>query len=211
MKGENCRLRDVPRGRRLEHFLAYYKWKMLLFVIFGTSAAYIAYGMLQPYPEIRVLWLSETYSLQAEFDIRDWMEGLDWDLNNDNKITHTLTYIDFDRPYGELSYDTKSEITILVAGQEYSFFLVNGMAMEWMEDNGILGTWGDIGIAGVLEKEYLVVPFSRLAGYSSQEKGVFGEVFLCVTPKPGEGGRLAEYEKQSQALRMLLAASCLLE
>lgn len=211
MKGEFRRLQEMPPGKRLEYVFTYYKWRALLLVIVGCSVAYVLYGMLQPRPEVKILWLSDKYSLQAEFDVRDWVEGLEWDLNGDQRVSHTLTYIDFDRPYDELDSTAKTETTVLVAGQDYSFFMVNELAKEWMKANGILGTRGDIGLTGGDEKEYLAIPMTSLAGFSSQEKHVFEGVYLCVGSKPETDERHKRYEEQGRALRVLLQASAVLE
>ena len=103
MKGKKYRLRDVPRGQRLRHFFHYYK----LHVFFGAAILILLgqmlYAFLTPQPEVRVMWLSDQYTANCEYALRDTLKSLDWDLNGNGRVDTQLTYICFDRSYHDLS------------------------------------------------------------------------------------------------------------
>ena len=201
MKDKKYRLRDVPRGQRLRHFFHYYK----LHVFFGAALlillGQVLYAFLTPQPEVRVMWLSDQYTANCEYALRDTLKSLDWDLNGNGRVDTQLTYICFDHSYHDLSYDTKSELTVLAAGQTYSFYLVNDYAKSWMEENDILAHWSDIGIE---QDGFAAVPVSQLSVFSGQYEQPLQSLWLCIPSPPADPADQAEYQRQAEALRRLL-------
>ena len=205
MSDKRYRLRDIPKGRRLEHFLQYYKLRTFFCLAAAVMVGYALYGIFKPYPDLQVMWLSDRYSLECEFRLRETLEGLGWDPDGDGQGGVMLTYIDFDREYQALSYEKKTELTVLVAGQEYSFFLVNSLAKDWMAENELLATWEEAGFSGPGAKKPLAIPLSRLEAFSHPALELMAHDFLCLTPPPFEEDKGPEYQRQTQALRGFLA------
>ena len=206
MSDKTYRLRDIPKGERLAHFLHYYKLQTFLAVVLVIIVGYTVYGFFQPRPDLQVMWLSGDYDLDCEFELRENLEAMDWDTNGDGTVRVLLTYVDFDRDYQELSYETRSELVTLVAGQDYSFFLANGFARDWMAEHDILAAWGDIGAEGPGAEAPLAVPVSRIGALAGDHAQPLEDLFLCVKspPEDGDEGRLAEYRTQAAALARLL-------
>ncbi|MDE6454684.1 MAG: hypothetical protein K2L38_01955 [Dysosmobacter sp.] len=205
MKDKRYRLRDIPKGKRLRHFLTYYKPHLFFALAAAVLLGHALYGLLKPKADLQVMWLSDQYTMNCEYALRDLLESLDWDVNGDGKTNLMLTYIDFDREYSQLSYDVKSEITILTAGQEYSFFLVNGCALSWMRENDILASWEEVGAPAGTDG-CAVVPLSRMEAFSGDFLAPLRDCFLCVTPEPEEPSARAEYRLQTEALHRFLSA-----
>ena len=205
MSDKKYRLRDVPKGKRLRHFLTYYKPHIFFTLAAALLLGHTLYGLLKPRADLQVMWLSDQYTMDCEYALRDVLEAMDWDTNGDGKTRVLLTYIDFDRDYHELSYDTKSELTVLVAGQEYSFFLVNDYALAWMKENGLLATWEEIGVTDRPGEETVAIPLSELPAFSGDFLSPLREAYLCVTPPPADEKAQAEYQRQTEALRRFLA------
>ena len=207
MSDKKYRLRDIPKGERLAHFLNYYKLRTFFLLVFAVMVGYTLYGIFKPRPDLQVMWLSDRYSLECEFQLRKTLEGLNWDTDGDgNSGGAMLTYIDFDREYQALSYEVKTELTVLVAGQEYSFFLVNELARDWMEENELLATWEEAGISGPGAERYLAVPVKQMEAFSPPPLEQMSHNCLCVTPPPFEESKLPEYRRQTRVLREFLAA-----
>lgn len=205
MNDRKYRLRDIPKEKRLNHFLTYYKPHIFFAFAAVLLLGHTLYGLLKPKADIQVMWLSDKYTMNCEYALRNLLESLDWDTNGDGETHLLLTYIDFDRDYHQLSYDTMSELTILTAGQEYSFFLVNDYALSWMRENDILATWEEIGVLDEGDG-YVVVPLSRMEEFSSDFLAPLQEAYLCVTPPPADLSAQAEYLRQTEALRRFLSA-----
>lgn len=210
MSDKKNRLWDIPKGKRLQHFLTYYKPHMFFTVMAVLLVGHTLYGLLKPKADLQVMWLSDQYTMNCEYALRDVLESLDWDTNEDGETNLLLTYIDFDRDYHELSYDTKSELTVLVAGQEYSFFLVNAYAQAWMAENDILATWEEIGVTGAQADAYVAVPLSQMDAFSSDFLAPLREAYLCVTPPPADAEAQTEYQRQTEALRRFLSTQGIL-
>ena len=204
MSDKTYRLRDIPKGQRLKHFFTYYKLRTFLCLAFAVLIGYGLYGIFRPPSDLQVMWLADGYSLECEFELRENLEALDWDTNGDGHVGLMLTHIDFDRDYHELSMDTMSELTILVASQQYSFFLAGPYAQAWMADNEILGTWSDLGIEGPYAKEPVAVPLSGIREFSGTYTQPLEDVCLCITPAPEDPDALEAYERQAAALYRLL-------
>lgn len=196
------RWRDLKKGERLEYFWMYYKYHLFFGVILAFLLGYTLYGILKPKPDLQVMWMSERYTPQCEYALRDVLEGLDWDTNGDGRTEVMLTYVDFDMNYHDLSYSVKSEISVLVAGQEYSFFLVNGYARDWMLENDLAADWGDLGAEEMEAGEPVFIPVEELDCFSSDELEPLAGTFLC-SAHPAEG-KEEEYLRQTEALRGFL-------
>ena len=201
MKDKKYRLRDVPRGQRLKHFFHYYKLHLFFGVALLVLLGQTAYAFLTPQPEVRVMWLSDRYTANCEYALRDTLKSLDWDLNGNGRIDTQLTYICFDQPYHDLSYDTKSELTVLAAGQTYSFYLVNDYAKAWMEENDILAQWSDIGVE---QDGFAAVPVSQLPAFSGEYEEPLQSLWLCVPSPTSDQSDQADYQLQAEALRRFL-------
>ncbi len=197
MSDKRYRLRDVPKAERWSYFWEYYKLHFFVGLVAVISVGYLLYGILGPKADIVVMWLSDSYTIEGESELRSTLEGLDWDTNRDGRTKLMLTFLDFDKPYDELSYSTMSEVNTLTAGQQYSFFLVNGYASDWMRESGILGTWRD---AGVDRDGYLAVPLTDIPAFATDAIRSLGDLTLVISaPDTGRNDE-AEYAKQSAAL-----------
>ena len=205
MNDKKYRLRDIPKGKRLRHFLTYYKPHLLFTLAALVLLGHTLYGLLKPRADLQVMWLTDEYTMNCEYALRDLLDSLDWDTNGDGRTRHLLTYIDFDRDYHQLSYDTKSELTILTAGQEYSFFLVNDYALSWMRETDIVATWEEVGAPDGTEG-WAVLPLSRMEAFSGDFLAPLREAYLCVTPPPADPAGRDEYRRQTEALGRFLSA-----
>lgn len=198
------RLRDIPKGKRLEYFRMYYKAHVIFGLLGAFLVGYTLYGILKPKADLQVMWLADSYTSQCEQALRNTLEALDWDTNGDGKTRVMLTYIDFDRDYSELDYSRKTEVTVLVAGQEYSFFLVNDYAKDWMLENELPAAWRELGVSSMAQDDYVFVPLSTLPAFSGEFMEPLETLYLCVVQAPP--GKEAEYSIQYEALRRFLTA-----
>lgn len=196
------RLRDVPKGKRLQHFFTYYKLQLFYAIAFATLIGYVLYAFLKPDPDIQVIWMSGKYTMECEQELRGNCEALDWDTNGDGTVAMILTYVDFDAPYDEVSYELKAEVTTYIAALDYSFFLVNDYAYEWMEECELLGTYGESGLDRWGEADALVrIPVSQITFLQGQYLEPLQDLYLVISAPPeGSQSRTQEYEKQMAAL-----------
>ena len=207
---QKYKLRDVPKGKRLKHFIHYY-WGHTLFVLFlGILLGYTAYLFLRPKADVQVMWMSGDYTVTCETALQRSLDNLDWDTNEDGHMRALLTYVDFDTSYADLDMTTKQEVMILVSGQGYSFFLAGQHAVDWMAENEILGTWAELGVTDERAEEYLLIPARELDVFSGEYLKPLEDVYLCITATPTDPERLEEYESQIAALRRLLTRNGLL-
>ena len=197
MADQRYRLRDVPKAERWSYFWEYYKLHVIVGLAVVISVGYLLYGIFGPKADLTVMWLSGSYSLEEESAIRNTLEHTDWDTNGDGRTKVLLTYLDFDKPYEELSYQTMSEINTLIAGQQYSFFLVNSLAFDWMDENGILGSWRD---AGIDRDGRLAVPLTDLPAFPGDAGGAFTDLRLVISAPDTGRNDDAEYTRQNAAL-----------
>lgn len=197
------RLRDLPKGERLEYFWMYYKFHLIFGLLGAFLIGYTLYGVLKPRPDLQVMWMSDKYTTQCEYALRDTLESLDWDTNGDGKTRVLLTYVDFEQDYHQLSYSLKSEITVLVAGQEYSFFIVNDHAWDWMLENELPATWREIGVDNDNPDGFVLVPLSQLEAFSGDYMEPLEDLYLCAAQ--AVQGKEDEYALQAEALRRFLA------
>ncbi len=210
MSNKTYRLRDVPKGQRLKHFITYYKLHVFFGLVLAVMAGYTIYGILKPQPDLQVMWCSGGYSLDCEFELRKNLGSLDWDMNQDGQVGVLLTYIDFDREYQQLGMDTMSELMILISGQQYSFFLAGPYARDWMEENELLGSWADLGFEGAGAEETLMVPMTKIKEFFGSHTQPLEDVCLCIRSSPEDPEKLEEYQRQGAALRRLLEGNGLL-
>lgn len=196
------RLRDVPKGKRLQHFFTYYKLHLFYAIAFATLIGYVLYAFLKPDPDIQVIWMSGKYTMECEQELRSNCEALDWDTNGDGTVAMILTYVDFDAPYDEISYELKTEVTTYIAALDYSFFLVNDYAYEWMVECELLGTYGESGLERWGETDALVrIPVSQIAFLQGEYSEPLQDLYLVISAPPkGSKSRTQEYEKQMAAL-----------
>ena len=197
MSDKRFRLRDVPKTERWSYFWEYYKLHFFVGLFLLISVVYLLAGILGPKADMPVMWLSSSYTLEGESELRGALEGLDWDTNGDGRTKMLLTYLQFDTPYEDLSYQTMSEINTLTAGQQYSFFIVNAYAMDWMRESGILGTWRD---AGVDRDGHLAVPLSDIPAFAADAIRSLGDLSLVISAPDTGRNDDAEYAKQNAAL-----------
>ena len=165
MSDKTYHLRDIPKKQRLQHLWYYYKLHMLLGAALAIMVGYGIYGFFRPEPDLQVMWLSDEYSLDCEFALR--------------------------------------EITVLTAGEDYSFFLAGQDAVNWMRENDLLGTWNELGVTDAGGETEVLIPASEIPAFSEMQE--LEETFLCMTARPGEKQRWEEYDRQIQALREFLA------
>ncbi len=200
------RLKDVPKGKRLQHFFAYYKLHLFYAIAFAILIGYTLYAFWKPDPDIQVIWMSDKYTMECEQELRSNCEALDWDTNGDGTVAMILTYVDFNAPYEEVGYDLKTEVTTYIAALDYSFFLVNDYAYEWMEECDLLGTYGETGLEHWGAEEELVrIPVSQIDFLQGPASEPLQGLYLCVSAPPEQSEtRAREYEKQMTALRRAL-------
>ena len=202
---KKVRLRDVEKGKRLEHFFTYYKVQTFYCILFAFLIGYSLYGFLKPRADVQVMWLSGSFTMECEQELRDNCEKLDWDTNGDGIVAMMLTHVDFYCDYEDLSSATTQELVYLVAAQDFSFFLVNDFAIDWMQKNEILGTYRDAGITGPGEDQPLLIPVTQIRELTGEHDEPLEDLYLCITPTPeNDEKRLSEYLKQTEALRRLL-------
>lgn len=207
---QKYKLRDVPKGKRLKHFIYYYWGQTLFTLAMCVIVGYTAYLFLRPKADVQVMWMAKKYTVTCETALQRSLDALDWDTNGDGHMRALLTYVDFNAPYSELGMTTKQEITVLVSGQGYSFFLANQYAVDWMKEHEILGTWAELGVTDERAGEYLLISARELKEFSGEYMDPLEEVYLCITAKPSDPERVIEYESQIAALCRLLTKNGLL-
>lgn len=201
MKNEFYKLKDVPKEKRLGHFFDYYIPYVLGALLLVAVVGYVVFGLLQPDSDIAVLWLSDKYTYDCENALRKTLEDSSWDIDGDGEVNEMLTYIEFTDEYSKLSLQTMSEINTLVGGQQYSFFLVNDYAKEWMQKGEILGTWKD---AGIDKPGYLSVPVKELPSFDTEDMKELNHLYLVISSPDTGKNKEDVYEKQIKALKAFL-------
>ncbi len=210
MKMQKYRLRDVPKGKRLKHFIHYY-WGHTLFVLFlSIFMGYTVLMMARPDVDFQVMWMTHWYPLTCENTLQDTLDSLDWDLNEDGHVRALLTQVDFSSPFEEKTLNSKQEVMVMLSNQIYAFYLLNDNAYEWMESADLLGTWGDLGVTDERAGEFVKIPAHELEELSQKFMEPLGETYLCISARPPEGEFLEKYESQIAALRRLLTKNGLL-
>lgn len=197
-------LRDIPSKERWKYFWSYYKLQVAFVVCFLVMAGYTLYLLfLRPRTDVVLLWLSDKYDLACEGLLCEEMEQEFLDTDKDGRVTVSLSYVQFDGEYDELSQETRAEIAVLVSAHNTYIFLADQDAVKWLEEKDLLGSWGDLGSSqGGNEEEIFKADLSSVAFFNKDVYDVLQECQICIAKPPEENTE--SYDLQMKALRDII-------
>lgn len=198
---KKTKLKEVPRGKRWSHFWHYYGLRVFLGAVIGFMLLYTLYlAVLKPKTDISIMMLSDRFDLSCETAMREELNSLPvLDINGDGTVRVSLNYVPFDSTGEALPLEDKMELmTILSAGDIY-FFLANGDGYQWLSQQQLLGTWGDL--TGSEDSRIFSVPVSELPFFQGDAFAVLESLTLYIACPPQEA---QPYQAQMAALRQLL-------
>lgn len=184
MLSQQYRLRDVPKGKRLQHFFHYYKLHVFFAICAVLAVGIILSAALKPPRDVEVLWLYDSFSARLETEVYRNIHSLEWDSSGDGKSTPSFNQLEFDTEYLDLSNDTKSIILTLLSSETYSFLLVSSYAYDWMEETDQLGTWESLGVTGEMAGEKVKIPASDVKFLATTYADEFQETYLVIEKDP---------------------------
>ena len=197
---KKTRLRDVPKGKRWGHFWQYYGLHVFLGILLGSFVLYTFYiVVLKPKTDVSVLMLSDRFELSCETAMRQELNGQSvLDVNGDGIVQAMLSYVQFESEE-ELTLDTRMELLTLLSAGDIYIFLANSEASQWLLEQDLLGTWGDL--TGNLDERLLSVPISELPIFQGEDFEVLQHLTVHIACPP-EDREL--YDTQMAALYQLL-------
>lgn len=202
MRMRHYRLKDVPIRKRPGYIWTYYRWHILS-AVFGLFLLIILAYMLffHPRTDISVLWLSSEYDLLTDTIVRERLESLPWDVNQDGRVSIGLQYVEFSDDASP-GLETQMELLTLMSAGQFHLFLVSESGADWLRSNSLLGTWADTGL-GDSEDEFCV-PCGDLDIFAGEWLAAMEGMFLTVAAPPEDEASLKEYRQQMEALGSLL-------
>ena len=197
---KKTRLRDVPKGKRWSHFWQYYGLHVFLGILLGSFALYTFYIIvLKPKTDISVLMLSDRFELSCETAMRQELNGqLVLDVNGDGVVQAMLSYVQFGGE-ADLPLNTRMELLTLLSAGDIYIFLANFEASQWLIEQNLLGTWGDL--LGSTDERILSIPVSELSFFQGGEFEMIHHLTMHVACPPVDREL---YDAQMTALYQLL-------
>ena len=145
------RLRDIPKGKRWEHFLIYYGKQLFLGLICAGMVLYALYlAFWKPAADFSVLILSDSFDLSCEMALRECFSGqAELDRNGDGTVRVLLNYFSVDPQTGEIPAEERMALMTILSAGDTDLFLANVSAAVWLRDNALIADWGDAGRTGI--------------------------------------------------------------
>lgn len=143
-------LRDIPKGKRLEHFLIYYGKSVLLWLFCGGLVLYTVYLAIgKPSADFSILILSDSFDLSCETALRErFADQPGLDRNQDGTVRVLLNYFQTDPVSGELPVDDRMALMTILSAGDTDFFLADRSAASWLRENDLIADWDDSGSSG---------------------------------------------------------------
>ena len=126
------RFSDVPNKQKLSHFFTYYSLQAFFAVFAVVVVSYLFYlAVLAPKTDASILWISNTYSLEADASVAAQFEKLDWDNNGDGKSVVMLQHAEFGESFEETDTDSQIALMTILSAGDTDILLVSEAALEW--------------------------------------------------------------------------------
>ena len=201
------RFRDVPKHQKLSHFFTYYSLQTFAVIFTVVVASYLFYlAVLAPKTDVSVIWISNTYSLEADGKVAAQFEQLGWDNNGDGKSVVMVQHAEFGESFEETDADSQIALMTILSAGDTDILLVSEAALEWGITMEILGTNGDFGgRPGMADDEVFVIDCASLPFFAGSGIDAYETMYLTIT-KPRE-----EPEAQARYLRNMKHLTALLE
>lgn len=198
---------DVPKHQKLSHFFTYYSLQAFAVIFAAVVVLYLLYlAVLAPKTDVSVIWISNTYSLEADGNVAAQFEQLDWDDNGDGKSVVMVQHAEFGESFAETDADSQIALMTILSAGDTDILLVSEAALEWGIAMEILGTNGDFGSrTGMPDHEIFAVNCAALPFFADSGIDAYETMYLTIR-KPRE-----EPEAQARYLRNMKHLAALLE
>lgn len=199
------RFSDVPNKQKLSHFFTYYALHTFAVIFTVVVVSYLFYlAVLAPKTDVSMLWISNTYSLEADAKVSDRFEKLDWDSNGDGKSVVMVQHAEFGESFEETDTDSQIALMTILSAGDTDILLVSEAALEWGLLMEIFGTnedlYGDgIGDGSVFCVDCTLLPFFEGTGIDAYEK-----MYLVIARPREEPEAQARYARNMRHLVTLL-------
>lgn len=200
------RFSDVPNSQKLSHFLTYYAWQTAAAIFAVIVAGYLFYlAVLAPETDVSVLWISNTYSLEADGVVAERFRMLDWDNNGDGKNTVLLQHAEFGESFEETDVDSQIALMTILSAGDTDILLVSEAALEWGINMEIYGTAGDMGgFKNLHTEEIFAVDCAQLPFFAESGIDAYEKMYVVIAKPREEPEAKARYEQNMKHLSQLL-------
>lgn len=197
---------DVPNDKKLSHFVTYYKLETYLAVFAVVVVGYLLYlALWAPKTDVSVLWVSGTYSLEADGIVNERLGDLDWDRNGDGKVTVLVQHAEFADSFENTDAESQIALMTILSAGDTDILFVSEAALEWGAGMGIWGTCGDFGgLQGKEDTELFSVECASLPIFRDSGIDAYEQMYVVIAKPREEPEALARYRRNMEYLSELL-------
>ena len=200
------RFSDVPNNKKLSHFMTYYKLETYLAVFAVVVVGYLLYlALWAPKTDVSVLWISNTYSLEADGIMTERFSGLDWDCNGDGKVAVMLQHAEFGDSFETTDVDSQIALMTILSAGDTDILLVSEAALEWGITMDIWGSCSDFGgLKDKADHEVFAVACSSLPFFRDSGIDAYEAMYVVIAQPREDPEAQARYQRNMQNLTALL-------
>lgn len=200
------RFSDVPNHKKLSHFMTYYKLETYLAVFAVVVVGYLLYlALWAPKTDVSVLWISNTYSLEADGIVTERFGALDWDCNGDGKVAVMLQHAEFGDSFETTDVDSQIALMTILSAGDTDILLVSEAALEWGITMDIWGSCGDFGgLKDKADHEVFAVACSSLPFFRDSGIDAYEAMYVVIAQPREEPEAQERYQRNMQNLTALL-------
>lgn len=199
------RFSDVPNKQKLSHFFTYYSLQAFFAVFAVVVVSYLFYlAVLAPKTDASILWISNTYSLEADASVAAQFEKLDWDNNGDGKSVVMLQHAEFGESFEETDADSQIALMTILSAGDTDILLVSEAALEWGIAMGIFGINGELKGYANTDKPVFAADCAQLPFFAGTGIDAYEKMYLVIAQPREEPEARARYERNMQQLVKLL-------
>lgn len=200
------RFSDVPNHKKLSHFMTYYKLETYLAVFAVVVVGYLLYlALWAPKTDVSVLWISNTYSLEADGIVTERFGALDWDCNGDGKVAVMLQHAEFGDSFETTDVDSQIALMTILSAGDTDILLVSEAALEWGITMDIWGSCGDFGgLKDKADHEVFAVDCSSLPFFRDSGIDAYEAMYVVIAQPREEPEAQERYQRNMQNLTALL-------
>ena len=199
------RFSDVPNKQKLSHFFTYYALHTFAVIFTVVVVSYLFYlAVLAPKTDVSMLWISNTYSLEADAKVSDRFEKLDWDSNGDGNSVVMVQHAEFGESFEETDTDSQIALMTILSAGDTDILLVSEAALEWGIAMGIFGTNGELKGYANTDKPVFAADCAQLPFFAGTGIDAYEKMYLVIAQPREEPEARARYERNMQQLVKLL-------
>ena len=199
------RFSDVPNKQKLSHFFTYYSLQAFFAVFAVVVVSYLFYlAVLAPKTDASILWISNTYSLEADASVAAQFEKLDWDNNGDGKSVVMLQHAEFGESFEETDADSQIALMTILSAGDTDILLVSEAALEWGIAMGIFGTNGELKGYANTDKPVFAADCAQLPFFAGTGIDAYEKMYLVIAQPREEPEAQARYARNMRHLVTLL-------